>query len=60
MSQLDDQGGLSSNQDATSGFSAGKRQYQQPKLTVHGSVRELTGGSSGPNSGDGSLVMQMP
>lgn len=58
MTHMDDQGGFSSHQDEAA--SAGKRKYQRPALTIHGSVRELTGGSSGPASGDGPVVMQMP
>jgi len=33
--------------------------YERPQLSVFGSVRNLTGGSMGPNGGDGKVIMQM-
>jgi len=58
MNQVDDRGGRP--QQDTAAAPAGKRAYSRPALTVHGSVRELTGGSSGPRTGDGPTVMNMP
>ncbi len=40
--------------------SVGRKSYIRPALTVHGSVRNLTGGSTGPNGDTMSTFMQMP
>ena len=40
-----------------SGAVANKSAYKAPSLTVYGSVRELTGGTSGSKSGDGGSMM---
>ncbi|WP_169053619.1 hypothetical protein [Alteraurantiacibacter aquimixticola] len=43
-----------------SASASARREYRQPKLTVFGSVRNLTGGSAGPNGDVMGTFMAMP
>jgi hypothetical protein len=46
------QGGASGN-----GRPAARKAYRRPELSIHGSVRELTGSVTGAGAGDGTTMM---